>query len=219
MADQEPHAFQREIRKTVGAKYLLYLPESYGREPGKRWPLILFLHGAGERGDDLERVKIHNPIRFLTEHPELGFIVVSPLCPAGEVWSVEVLSALLDEIEQKYAVDPDSIYLTGLSMGGYGTFALAVSDPGRFAAIAPICGGGQPLMVRAEHGRLAAWVFHGARDKVIPIQESVRMVEALRNAGAQVRFTVYPEAEHNSWTETYSNPELYEWFLQHRRGQ
>lgn len=215
---QQSLKFEREIQKSVGAQYLLFLPQGYGEDPARRWPLILFLHGAGERGGDLNLVKRHGPARLVEEKPEqFPFIVVSPQCPVGSYWETDTLTALLDEVMEHFAVDADRVYLTGLSMGGYGTFALGLQAHERFAAIAPICGGGQGSWVRPVHSRVAAWVFHGAKDKVVPLSESERMVERLKGVGAEVRFTVYPEAEHDSWTETYANPELYRWFLQHTR--
>jgi len=206
--------------KTARVKYWLYLPPGY---PGRdRWPLILFLHGAGERGDDLDRVKIHGPPKRIdTENASFPFVIVSPQCPAEGWWSdddqIERLDALLEQVVSRYEIDPGRLYVTGLSMGGYGTWALAARYPRRFAAIAPICGGGDPT--EAERlARLPAWVFHGAEDPVVPLETSQEMVDALREAGGTVTFTVYPEARHDSWTETYSNPALYEWFLLHRRS-
>lgn len=202
---------------TMKGRYLLFLPAGYGAEPDKRWPTILFLHGSGERGEDLELVKRHGPPRLVEHQPDFPFIVISPQCPEMEDWSSSMLNALLDEVQETHAIDPDRIYLTGLSMGGFATFRLGLRHADRFAAIAPICGGGSPAWVRPEHARVAAWVFHGAKDPWVPLAESEKMVEALQQVNADVRFTVYPEAEHDSWTETYANPELYAWFLQHRR--
>jgi predicted peptidase len=218
MAGQIAAAFDREITKRVAGRYLLFLPTGYDPESGQRWPLMLFLHGAGERGDDLEQVKNWGVPSMVDQWPDFPFILVSPQCPAGEYWDVDALNTLLDELEERFAVDPDRIYLTGLSMGGFGTFALGLKHPERFAALAPICGGGERLWVRPEHAGLPIWVFHGAKDTVVPISRSESMVDALRAVGADVRFTVYPEAEHNSWSETYANRELYDWFLQHKRS-
>ncbi len=182
-------------------------------------PLILFLHGAGERGSDLSLVKRHGLPKLLEERPgDFPFIVVSPQCPEGEIWDTDVLLALLDEVCESHAVDGDRIYVTGLSMGGMGTFALALAAPHRFAAAAPVCGAGVPLQVRPEHARLPFWVFHGEMDEKVPAALSAQMVEALKAVGAEVRFTVYPGVGHDAWTPTYSNPELYRWFLQHRRA-
>ncbi|MBE7560195.1 prolyl oligopeptidase family serine peptidase [bacterium] len=195
--------------------YLLYLPPDYARSRA-RWPLVLFLHGAGERGANLERLKVHGPPRLVAQGKDFPFILVSPQCPAGRRWQSAPLIKLLDHIQAQYRVDPDRVYVTGLSMGGYGTWLLASEHPERFAAAAPICGRASPEGApRLKH--LPLWVFHGARDNLVPITYSEQMVEALRALGADVRFTVYPEAGHDSWTETYDNPEFWDWLLAQRR--
>ena len=210
----------------VRLNYLLYLPQDYTADGGREWPLILFLHGGGGRGNDLQLVQ-QNGIPKLLEHGEhLPFVVVSPQCPENSTWWVQThaVMALLDEVSRTHAVDPRRVYLTGLSLGGYGTWHLATLYPHRFAAIAPICGGGMrfygfPERVRALKD-VPVWAFHGAKDPVVPLEESTKMVETLREAAGDVRLTVYPDATHDSWTETYDNPELYEWFLSHSmRGQ
>ena len=219
--------FQFARTQQLKASYLLFLPEAYGGKAAKRWPLILFLHGAGERGSDVWQVAAHGPPKNVKEHPEFPFIVVSPQCPEHQVWSKDVLLALLDDITTKYAVDTNRIYLTGLSMGGYGTWDLGLTYPEKFAAIVPICGGGQVISVLLSSGAkgwalktLGVWAFHGGKDPVVPLEESQRMVDALKKAGGQnVKLTIYPEAEHDSWTETYNNPALYEWLLKHERGK
>ncbi len=129
---------------------------------------------------------------------------------------MEVLTGLLDEIDEKYAVDSERIYLTGLSMGGYGTWSLACTYPDRFAAIAPVCGGGMPYIAR-NLKNVPIWAFHGAIDKVVPLKRSEEMVKAVKAAGGNAKLTVYPYADHDSWTVTYDNPKLYDWFLEHRR--
>ncbi len=222
---QMPKQFHFKKTTDVTVNYLLHLPRDYTDKAEKRWPLILFLHGAGERGTDIWKVATHGPVKYVSAHPELPFIIVSPQCPERQTWSKEVLLALLDEITAKYAVDTNRIYLTGLSMGGYGTWALGTTYPSKFAALVPICGGGElisVLMSSRDEGpalkSLGVWAFHGAKDPVVPVQESQRMVDLLKKMGVQeVKFTVYPEADHNSWTETYNNPELYEWLLKHER--
>jgi predicted peptidase len=117
---------------------------------------------------------------------------------------------------ENYKVDKERIYVTGLSMGGYGTWALAAYSPNRFAALVPICGGGDPSTAR-RLSHIAIWDFHGAKDSTVPIEQSERMVEALKKSGSDVKFTVYPQAGHDSWTEAYNTPELYEWLLQQKR--
>lgn len=201
--------------------YLLSLPDGYDRKE-QEWPLMLFLHGAGERGDDLTKVKVHGPPKLVEQGKSLPFIVVSPQCPTGTSWSspdqVGALMALLDEIVEDYNVDTSRVYLTGLSMGGYGTWTLASTCPERFAAIAPICGGGDRRMARRLKD-MPIWVFHGAKDSVVPLSRSEEMVEAVKAAGGKVEFTIYPEANHDSWTATYDNPKLYDWFLSHRKSR
>jgi len=223
--NQTVHQF--EFEKTVKAQvsYLLFLPKGYDPKAAKRWPLILFLHGAGERGTNIWRVAIHGPPKNVSTLPDFPFIVVSPQCPEGQIWSREPLLALLDDVIAKYAVDTKRVYLTGLSMGGYGTWDLGLWHPERFAAIVPICGGGQiisVLLAGRDRGAalrsLGVWAFHGGKDPVVPLEESQRMVDALKKAGVEdVHLTVYPEAGHDSWTETYKNPKLYDWLLKHER--
>jgi predicted peptidase len=214
---QQPHTFRQSRPHSRELHYLLFLPSTYAVHP-QRWPLMLFLHGAGERGDDLQLVKRHGVAKIVEEQPAFPLLVVSPQCPPTEAWAPEPLLALLDDIEQHYDVDPERLYVTGLSMGGFGTWAVAIAAPDRFAAIAPICGGGDPSRVGVLR-HLPVWAFHGARDPIVPLQRTVEMVEALRQCGGNVRFTVYPEAGHDAWTATYANPELYAWFLAHTRPQ
>jgi len=214
---QHAQTFEKEITKTLSCKYLLFLPEGYGKEQ-KRWPLMLFLHGAGERGDDLNKVKVHGPPKIVDKQKDFPFIVVSPQCPEDDWWTTktEVLINLLDDIISRYDVDTDRVYLTGLSMGGYGSWALASEYPDRFAAVVPICGGGNRIMSRTLKD-MPIWAFHGAKDSVVPVEESKAVVEAINDRGGNAKLTIYPDANHDSWTETYNNQELYEWLLKHRR--
>ena len=213
---QQPHTFRWSRPHRRELPYLLFLPAAYAVH-AQCWPLLLFLHGAGERGQDLQRVKRHGVANIVEEQPEFPFVVVAPQCPPREAWAPEPLLALLDAIAQHYDVDPERCYVTGLSMGGFGTWAVALAAPHCFAAIAPICGGGDPARVGAIR-HLPVWAFHGARDPIVSLQRSVEMVEALRQCGGNVRCTVYPEAGHDAWTATYATPELYTWFLAHTRG-
>ncbi len=212
---QTKRSLRKKLIKRVSCDYLLFLPRNYSAG-GKRWPLILFLHGAGQRGDKLALVKEHGMAKIVEQRPDFPFIVVSPQCPAEGWWSAEVLATLLDAVENKFRVDPKRIYLTGLSMGGFGTWNLAMECPDRFAAIVPICGRGNPLLAhRIKH--LPIWVFHGAKDEVVPLSNSREMVRALRRHGAKLKFTIYPDVGHDSWTRTYENPRLYAWLLSHTR--
>ena len=219
MSHQQSRRFEAQITKRVRLNYLLYLPADYGKDAEQRWPLILFLHGYGERGDNLETIKKHGIPKVLETRTDFPFIAVSPQCPGGSWWPLEVdaLKALLDHVIEDYAVDEDRVYLTGLSMGGFGTWTLGIAYPDCFAALAPICGGGVTGMVDVLKD-VPVWAFHGALDDTVPLDRGEKMVEALKEAGGNVRFTVYPDLAHDSWTVTYDNPELYEWFLQQKRG-
>ena len=157
---------------------------------------MVFLHGAGEAGTNLARLTTLGPPRIVESKPDFPFILVSPLSPARG-WDPDKLNALLDEIIRKYRVDKDRVYLTGASMGGSGTWALAAAHPEKFAAIAPLCGTGNPAVV------------HLARAQ--------EMVDAVKAADGNVKFTVYPDAGHDIWTRTYDDPELYRWLLQQKR--
>jgi len=206
---QSKKSFTREMR------YLLSLPEGYEADEGKRWPMIVFLHGAGERGDDLELVKLHGPPKLIEAGERYPFIIASPQQPAGEWWSPDMVGWLTKELTASQRVDPDRVYLTGLSMGGYGTWDTAMKYPELYAAIAPICGRGDPANAwKLRH--IPTWIFHGAKDDVVPIKQSDDMYKALKPYG-KVKYTVYPEADHDSWSETYQNLDLYDWFLSQRR--
>jgi predicted peptidase len=205
-----------DVKVQVTLDYLLYLPTHYDQQDS--WPLLLFLHGAGERGEDLELVKRHGPPKLIEQGKPFPFIVVSPQCPKDGSWSTKPLelTALLDDIAAKYKVDRDRVYLTGLSMGGFGTWLLAGYAPERFAAILPICGGGEVFSTR-RLTHMPVWVFHGAKDPVVPLKRSEEMVDALKKNNPNVKFTIYPDANHDSWTATYDNPEVYKWLLEQKR--
>ncbi|MHB0857307.1 MAG: carboxylesterase family protein [Anaerolineae bacterium] len=205
--------------------YLLHVPRVAERgEPERLWPLVLFLHGAGERGDDPEVVKAHGIPKLAERDPDLPFIAISPQCPTGTWWTIwiDALLALLDEVASRQPVDPQRVYLTGISMGGYGSWALGALHPERFAAVAPICGGGtaslgSPDIVCALKDT-PVWAFHGALDDVVVLSESEVLVERLRACGGNVRFTVYPDAGHDSWTQTYDDPAFLAWLLAQKKG-
>ncbi len=209
---QEPEQLEVQLSLRIG--YQLSLPKGYDQRD--KWPLLVFLHGSGERGEDVELVKVHGPPKLIAEGREFPFIVVSPQCPQFQSWHAPSLAALIDDVVRRYKVDEARVYLTGLSLGGSGTWSLAAQRPDRFAAIVPICGSGDTAMAEVLKD-VPIWVFHGARDDAVPIKRSADMVTALNKAGGNVRFTIYPEAAHDAWTETYANPDLYEWLLQQRR--
>jgi predicted peptidase len=223
---QQTGTFATTITETQRYDYLLFLPKGYDADPQKEWPLIMFLHGAGERGTNVWLVAVHGPPKLVRSQPDFPFILVSPQCPTDQRWNPEALVKLLDQLEATHRVDKSRVYLTGLSMGGFGTWSLGMRYPERFAAIAPICGGGDWLEVRLSSRKngpalktLPVWAFHGAKDNVVPLSESERMIDVLRTAAGNetAKLTVYPDANHDSWTETYNNPELFKWFLGRRR--
>nr|MBS0021909.1 dienelactone hydrolase family protein [Gammaproteobacteria bacterium] len=194
------------------------LPGGY-EHGAERYPLLLFLHGSGERGDDLTLVRRHGPPKLV-----LGafrplyldpFIIVSPQCPAGEEWSEAALIAVLDEACVAWRVDQARVYLTGLSLGGLGAWRLALAQPERFAAIAPICGRADPAQA-ARLQNVPIWIFHSAADQVVPAAESDGMFAALVRCNADVTYTRYRRLGHaETWEAAYGSPLLYEWLLQH----
>nr|WP_237179215.1 PHB depolymerase family esterase [Paenibacillus sp. MMS18-CY102] len=198
-------------------KYLLYLPDSSCMTDGKL-PLILYLHGRDQRGDDLNLLKTRAIPQLIESGDNFPFIVVSPQCPSYYIWPFlfDGIMALIDDIILAHPVDPNRIYLTGLSMGGYAVWDLAMEHPGRFAAIAPVCGGGSAERA-ALLNNIPVWAFHGAKDEVVPVAEASELVEAIRAHGGTAKLTIYPEGKHEVWEETYANPELYSWFLKNQR--
>jgi len=208
--------------KTDTVHYWLFLPTDYeARVQSGGAPLLLFLHGAGERGkatgEDIAKVKIHGPPQRL-DNPEFAknfpCVTVSPQCKDGFAWSPAQLMLLLDHIEKNYTIDKSRIYVTGLSMGGFGTWMCLNEAPHRFAAAAPVCGGAK-LDWAEKMINVPLWVFHGNRDTVVISALSERMVEAIRKAGGRkILLTIYDGVEHDSWTPTYNNQMLYDWMLQ-----
>ena len=200
--------------------FLLFLPKSYTAS-GQRWPLILFLHGVGQRGNLPAQVAQHGPPKLAASDPDFPFVVVAPQCPPDRTWSdpmlLPQLSLLVRTVVDTYRVDPQRLYLTGLSMGGFGALHLAAEHPELWAAVVPVCGGGSAATVDRLK-TLPIWIFHGEKDTVVPPECSTRMFEALRRAGSKAQLTLYPALEHDSWTVTYDNPQLYEWLLAHRRS-
>jgi predicted peptidase len=206
----------KTFKNDTTLKYLLYLPKDFGKT-GEKWPLIIFLHGAGERGNDLNKVKVHGLAKMLETREDFPFVVVSPQCPEKGWWTdyLPTLKALIEQISKEYNVDESRIYMTGLSMGGFGTWTMAERYPDLFAAIAPICGGGEAFL--AKYIKAPVWAFHGAKDDIVPLQRSQEMVDAVKAGGVEVKFTIYPDLMHNSWETAYANEELYKWFLSHKK--
>lgn len=198
--------------------YLLYLPADYGKTTEKH-PMIVFLHGGGERGKNLSRLKVHGPPMLVEKRHDLPFIVVSPQLSADNPrFDIKSLAALLDSVEERFRVDKDRVYLTGLSLGGGATWKLAAYQPDRFAAIVPICGN-TDTRDAVKLNKIAVWVVHGDADPAVPYPESEQMVEALRDAGGNVKFSIFHGGGHDTWTTTYGMPEFYDWLLRQRRSR
>jgi len=204
--------------QTLKSGYMVYLPTAYS-ESNRQWPLVLFLHGSGASGSDLDRVAAASlPKR--TREKDFPFVILAPQCPGEDDWTFpgqqQRISDLLEDITKRYSIDERRVYATGCSMGGYAVWRLAYSYPHRFAAVAPICGVGSPGAAERMKD-LPVWVFHGALDSRVPVEASRKMVKALRENGSPVRYTEYPDAGHDSWTRTFNNPEFFEWLLSQRQ--
>lgn len=207
---------QKKMKSYIGGEtnYLMFLPKDYVKG-GKSSPMIVFLHGSGERGNDLEKVKAWGPPAIVEKNPDFPFIVISPQCPDGQKWNPTLLKGMIDDVMTKFNVDKNRVYLTGLSMGGFGAWELSIAYPDYFAAVAPICGGGNPHLV-SRLKDIPVWVFHGKKDDAVPEQQSAIMVEALKKIGANVEYTVLPEGGHvDAWVYAYDKAGLFEWFLKH----
>lgn len=232
VADPRDQFEMRVYRDSAGGSlpYRLLTPKDY--DAGKRYPVVLFLHGAGERGDDNRAQLVHGMKDFASEEirDKYPCFVVAPQCPVNAQWvdtpwsadahtmppkptapmrmSLELLSAL----EQEFSIDPHRIYVTGLSMGGFGAWDAIQRQPQRFAAAVPLCGGGDTGLAKVV-ANIPIWAFHGADDTAVKTQRSRDMLAAIRAAGGSPRYTEYPHTGHDCWTPTYRNPEMYAWLF------
>ena len=228
----EPRQFADEQGNVL--KYRLLKPANYN--VNRKYPLVIFLHGAGERGDDNKVQLVHGMKEFLDpeRRKNMACYVVAPQCPTGKKWvevdwsaasskmpeqpsdSLGLTIKLVQSMIETAAVDPNRIYITGLSMGGYGTWDAVARYPDMFAAAAPICGGGDPETApRFTH--IALWAFHGDQDQAVKVERSRQMIEALKEAGGEPKYTEYPGVGHDSWTATYKNQEFHDWLFAQRR--
>jgi predicted peptidase len=196
-------------------RYLLFLPAQYAADEAKRWPLVLFLHGSGERGDDLELVKKHGPPKLVESKPDFPCIVVSPQCAKDSRWNAAELAKLVEALANTYRIDRQRLYVTGLSMGGSGTWSLLAESPGVFAAAMPICGRGDVSKVE-QIAKTPVWAFVGGKDRPEVVQANEELVAALKKAGARPEFKLYPELPHDCWTVTYDDPAVWQWLLAQR---
>lgn len=217
--------------------YWLYLPREYATSK-KKLPVVVFLHGMGERGNNLDRVLVHGPPKLIAKGKHFPFIMIAPQCPndgrkdresAKSFWwhpegPIDKVKNIIDfEKKRLGQIDPDRVYITGLSMGGFGTYQIVSRHPGYFAAAAPICGHGNRITDKESLQRafadLPVWAFHGDRDNVVRLADQQKTIKLLEEGGATIKFTVYPGVGHDSWTRTYNNPDFYKWLLSQKRNQ
>jgi len=211
--------------------YRIYRPKP--ADAGKKFPLLLFLHGAGERGDDNAIQLKHGIRQFLAQQEKTPCVIVAPQCPKNLSWAAirrgetprllekpsepaALTLELVDALRKELPLDESRLYVTGLSMGGYGTWDLLCRRPELFAAGVPICGGGDPSKA-ALIAKVPQWIFHGDKDTAVPVDSSRTMVEALKTAGGEPKYTEYPGVGHNSWDKAYGDPELYTWLFAQKR--
>jgi predicted peptidase len=195
-------------------KYLVYLPIDY--TPNAQWPLLLFLHGSGQSGDDLELVAKYGPPALIASGKQLPMIAISPQCRTGELWESHRLLALLNHLEQRFSVDPDRVYISGYSIGGYGTWALAAAAPERFAAAVPVSGGGKVEDAK-RLASLPIWAFHGDKDDIVPLQRSQEMVDAIRAQGGSAKLTILNGQGHGIEENVFADDKLYDWLFKQRK--
>jgi predicted peptidase len=204
--------------KQIEMQYLIYLPSNYDKDEGS-YPLVLFLHGVGECGSDISIIERHGIPKIIEEGKAFPFIAIAPQCKEGGWWAeppyIESLLSLVHNVIDEYSIERSRVYGTGLSMGGFGTFALAIQEPKLFAAIVPVCGGAEiDKLDQIQH--LPVWIFHGDKDSTIPVENSLLIYKKLKPINDQVFLTIYEGVDHDSWTETYENEAVYEWFLKYK---
>lgn len=204
----------KEVKRQKKISYVLDYPQKVKGNV----PLIVFLHGSGERGSDLEMVKAHSPFTYknLIKEP---VAILAPQCPENMWWDTVTVYHLIKEIQKKYKIDASRIYLTGLSMGGWGTWKLAMEHPELFAAVAPVCAPADRVMEANvdQYKNLPIKIFHGGNDDIVSPINSINMYQAVKKINPTVTLTIFPDDNHNSWDSTYSDPELYEWMLSQKK--
>jgi predicted peptidase len=227
---------KRTFKKGKAAlSYRLFVPEGY-EQSKERYPLVVFLHGAGERGDDNTAQLVHGVADFVKPQSQKKrpCLVVAPQCPKDQVWCFGLIPklekkhkkpdveagdlalALVESLCQEYRIDNKRIYLTGLSMGGYGTWELLCRKPELFAAGLPVCGGGD-VKKADKIAKIPLWCFHGDKDEAVPVKHSREMIAAIEKAGGKPKYTEYKGVEHDSWTQTYADPKVHEWLFEQKK--
>ena len=206
--------FRITAERTIG--YSLIVPDDF--DNAKSYPMVVFLHGAGERGNGADELckatAVALPKHLLNGALSIDAIVLCPQCPTDRVWNQFIfdLKALIDRIADEYRVIKSRISVTGLSMGGFGTWEIGMTFPSAFSAIAPICGGGMAWRTPALNGK-PVWAFHGNKDNVVNISNTIDMVTRARSAGADVKFTIFDGVDHNSWDAAYLDTRVLDWLV------
>ncbi|MBY0525200.1 MAG: prolyl oligopeptidase family serine peptidase [Gemmataceae bacterium] len=212
--------------------YRLLKPEDY--DPKKAYPLVLFLHGAGERGTDNDKQLVHGVPDFVKNRKEYPCLLIAPQCPANVKWvdvdwgadshkqpaemtePMRLTLELIPALQKEFTIDTKRIYATGLSMGGYGVWDIVVRKPDLFAAAVPICGGGDEATAK-QIAKLPVWAFHGAKDGAVKVSRSRNMIDALKKTGGEPKYTEYPNEGHGSWVPAYRDAEMFKWLFAQKR--
>lgn len=207
--------FETTITTNYSYQYALHKPKGKDKKP-----LIIFLHGSGEKGEDVELVKVHGPFKYLKTH-ELDAYVLAPQCPNEMYWEPESLYQLIQKvIKENKNIDESRIYLTGLSMGAWGAWDLAFAHPDRFAALVPIAGfvDRVPMIENCKIGEIPTRIFHGLVDDVVDVRYSIDIYKKLKNCAKDIELTIFDDANHDSWSRVYDNPEIYNWMLSQKKN-
>ena len=219
MTKKTSSTFTSKITLKVSLQYNLYLPNNY-YDTSDDYPLVLFLHGAGERGDSLDMVETHGIPKLIKNGKDFPFITLAPQCPRFQYWpepvNVKALIQLVEKIITQFRIDHNRVYSTGLSMGGFGTLAIAKERPDLFAGIIPVCGGVDTTNIK-NLKTMPIWLFHGAEDEVVPVRNSKIVYQTLKKINPKIYLTIYPDINHNSWDMTYDNTDIYDWLLKNRK--
>ncbi len=220
MSNKENNFFETTVKTPVKLHYSLYTPDDY-YDNDSDYPLVLYLHGVGERGEDLKKIEANGLPEIISKGKTFPFLTLAPQCPVFGWWSrpeyVEALAGLLSEVTKAHRVNTKKIYATGLSMGGYGTLALAQKYPELFAAIIPICGGMDDHDSIKLLKDMPIWLFHGDLDQTHPVERSITIYDLLSPVNKNIKLTIYEGVGHNSWDETYANDEIYDWLLSYSK--
>lgn len=203
-------SFSTEITTAYSYGYILNKP----KDLKVKKPLLIFLHGSGEKGTDLEKVKVHGPLKYI-QTTTLDAYILAPQCPENTYWDSESLYQLIQKISKENAIDTNRIYLTGLSMGGWGAWNLAMAHPELFAALVPICGfvDRVPMIENCKIAEIPTRIFHGLLDDVVDVDYSIQIYKRLQPCSKDIELTIFDDANHDSWSRVYSDPKIYEWLF------